>query len=73
MGLVTDGTLYDIPEGIVFSFPVTISFQGKVTVVKGLPISDFAREKMELTVKELQEEREVTMQFLGGGNVKGNL
>lgn len=67
MGLVTDGTLYDIPEGIVYSFPVTVQPGGEVSIVKNLQISDFAREKMDATAKELLEEREVAAQFLEGG------
>lgn len=70
MGLVSDGSLYDIPEGIVYSFPVTIQPGGEVQVVKGLTISDFAREKMEITSKELQEEKEIAIQFLQGGEGK---
>lgn len=70
MGLVSNGTLYGIPEGIVYSFPVTISSKGVVKVVEGLPISEFAREKMDLTAKELQDEREMTMEFL---NAEGKL
>jgi len=71
MGLVTDGTKYGVPEGIVYSFPVTISSKGEVTIVEGLSISDFATEKMEKTAKELCDERDLTMQFLAGeGNGK---
>lgn len=68
MGLVTDGTLYDIPEGIVYSFPVEILAGGEVHVVQGLLVSDFAREKMDTTAKELLEEREVASQFLEGAS-----
>ena len=67
MGLVTEGNWYDIPEGIVYSFPVRIKQGGVVEVVEGLQISDFAREKMDATAKELLEEREVAAQFLEGG------
>ena len=70
MGLVSDGTLYEITEGIVYSFPVNIQPGGKVDVVKGLTISDFARQKMDETAKELLEEREVAAQFLQGGDGK---
>lgn len=66
MGLMTDGSLYDIPEGIVYSFPVTIQPGGEVCVVQGREISDFAREKMEITAKELVEERDIATQFLLG-------
>lgn len=66
MGLMSDGTLYSVPEGIVYSFPVTIKPGGEVTVVQGRQISDFAREKMDVTTKELLEERDIATQFLQG-------
>lgn len=70
MGLVTDGSLYDIPEGIVYSYPVKIQPGGEVKVVQGLEISDFARSRMDATAAELLEEREVATQFLGGNEGK---
>lgn len=73
MGLVSSGNWYDIPEGIVYSFPVKILAGGVVQVVEGLEISDFAREKMDATAKELLEEREVAAQFLEGGGGEGKL
>lgn len=33
-------------------------------IVEGLPINDFSREKMELTAKELTEEKETAFEFL---------
>ncbi len=66
MGLVTDGTKYGIAEGIVYSFPVTISSKGEVTIIEGLPISDFATEKMEQTARELIEEKDMAIAFLAG-------
>lgn len=32
--------------------------------VEGLPINDFSREKMDLTAKELTEEKETAVEFL---------
>lgn len=32
--------------------------------VEGLPINDFSREKMDLTAKELAEEKETAVEFL---------
>ncbi|XP_022085982.1 malate dehydrogenase, cytoplasmic-like [Acanthaster planci] len=62
MGVVSDGS-YGVPEGLVYSFPVKIS--GKEwSIVQGLEISNFAREKMDLTAKELQGEKETALSFL---------
>ena len=70
MGVVSDGNTYGIPEGIVYSFPVSIKAGGTWEFVQGLSISDFAREKMDATAKELVEERDVASQFLSGAEGK---
>ena len=59
MGVFSDGS-YDTPAGVMFSFPVTIQ-AGKWSIVKGLNLSDFAKEKLALTGKELCEERDEAM------------
>lgn len=60
----SDGHLYDIPAGLIFSFPVRSVGGGKYEVVKDIKISDFCRSKIALTVKELTEEREVVKHLL---------
>merc|ERR1719422_2224160 len=59
MGVFSDGS-YNTPEGVMFSFPITIK-DGKWTIVQGLVMSDFAKGKLSLTGKELCEEREEAM------------
>lgn len=55
MGVLSDGS-YEAPKDVVFSFPVSIK-DGKWSIVQGLPISDFARQLLNVTGKELEEER----------------
>ncbi|XP_001605157.1 malate dehydrogenase, cytoplasmic isoform X2 [Nasonia vitripennis] len=55
MGVVSDGS-YGIPKDIVFSLPVTIQNK-QYKIVQGLNISSFARSKLDITAKELEEER----------------
>lgn len=55
MAVVSKGE-YGVPEGLVFSFPVTVE-QGRWTIVPNLAVDDFAKEKIQLTTKELEEER----------------
>nr|AAG17698.1 cytosolic malate dehydrogenase precursor [Nucella lapillus] len=55
MGVFSNGE-YGIPAGLMYSFPVTVANK-KVTIVEGLDINDFAREKMDLTAKELKDEK----------------
>mmetsp|Transcript_14302 Transcript_14302/g.2336 ORF Transcript_14302/g.2336 Transcript_14302/m.2336 type:complete len:108 (+) Transcript_14302:704-1027(+) len=56
MGVLSDGS-YGIDEGLCYSFPCTCS-GGDYTIVQGLDIDDFSREKMTLTRNELVEERD---------------
>merc|ERR1712241_1582841 len=60
MGVISDGS-YGIKEGLMYSYPVSISNK-QWTIVPGLEINDFAREKMDLTAKELEEELDAALQ-----------
>ena len=62
MGIPSDGS-YDVPEGIIYSYPVTIK-NGKYEIVQGLDIDDFSRERMEATRCELEEERDAVSALL---------
>lgn len=56
MAIPSDGS-YGIPQGVVFSFPVYIDAATREwSIVQGLELDDFARSKLQLTLKELQEE-----------------
>lgn len=59
MGVFSDGS-YGTPEGIMFSFPVTIKDK-KWTIVQGLEMSDFSNKMLGVTGAELCEEREEAM------------
>jgi malate dehydrogenase len=63
MGVPSDGS-YGIPEGIMYGVPVTTS-AGEYKRVEGLPIDPFSREKMDATLKELEEERAGVMPLIG--------
>jgi malate dehydrogenase len=56
MAVPSDGS-YDVPEGIITSFPVTTA-NGEWSIVQGLDVPEFSRERITKTVNELQEERE---------------
>ena len=62
MGVYSDGK-YDIPTGIIYSFPVKVKPDHTWSIVEGLPISNFAREKMDATAKELVSERDLALTF----------
>jgi len=56
MAIPSNGS-YGIPEGVIYSYPVTCK-QGEYSIVQGLSINDFSREKMQATHRELLEERD---------------
>jgi malate dehydrogenase len=62
MSVPSDGS-YDVPEGLISSFPCTTS-GGEWDIVQGLEIDDFSRERIDATVNELTEERD-TVKKLG--------
>ena len=55
MGVPSDGS-YGIPADVMYGVPVTTA-NGEYTRVAGLEIDAFSREKMDATLKELEEER----------------
>lgn len=63
MGIPSDGS-YGIPEGVLYGHPVTCR-NGRIEIVKGIEVSDFARARMNATLKELHEERDGVRQLLG--------
>ncbi|WP_229051769.1 malate dehydrogenase [Aeromicrobium sp. Leaf350] len=56
MAVASDGS-YGVPEGLIYSFPVTTS-NGSWSIVEGLDINDFSRARMDATAAELAEERD---------------
>jgi malate dehydrogenase len=56
MGIPSDGS-YGVPEGLISSFPVTTS-GGEYQIVQGLELNDFSRERVDISVAELADERE---------------
>ena len=56
MGIPSDGS-YGIPMDVMFGFPVTTQ-NGEYTIVQGLEIDAFSQERINLTLKELTEEKD---------------
>ena len=56
MAVASDGS-YGVEEGLISSFPVTCT-GGAWSIVEGLDVPDFSRERIERTVNELREERD---------------
>jgi malate dehydrogenase len=63
MGVPSDGS-YGIPKDVMYGFPVT-TVNGEYELVQGLEIDAFSRERMDATLKELEEERAGVSSLLG--------
>lgn len=62
MGVYSDGS-YGIEEGLIYSFPCVCK-DGDWSIVQGLDINEFSREKMTATEDELKEERNAVKSLL---------
>lgn len=62
MAVLSDGS-YGIDDGLVYSFPVTVS-DGKVSIVNGLEINPFSLERLHRNESELKEERQAIKHLL---------
>ena len=62
MAVPSDGS-YGIEEGVMYSYPVTIS-NGAYNIVQGLEINDFSRERMDLSDQELRQEKSAVSHLL---------
>ncbi len=62
MAIPSDGS-YDVREGLVYSYPVTIR-DGQYHIVQNLDIDDFSRERMQITERELLDEEDAVRQLL---------
>ena len=62
MGVPSDGS-YGIPEGLMYSFPVTCK-DGDYSIVQGLEIDEFSQSKLDATQKELEEEKDAVAKIL---------
>jgi malate dehydrogenase len=56
MAIPSDGS-YGVPEGLISSFPVTTS-GGTYSIVQGLALETFSRQRIDKSVGELGDERD---------------
>ena len=60
----SDGS-YGVTEGLISSFPVRADGNGGWEIVQGLEMNDFLRAKLDASVAELANERELVQDLLG--------
>lgn len=53
----SDGS-YGVPEGLICGFPLSTDGNGVVIIKKGLELSDFAKQKFQVSIDELISERQ---------------
>lgn len=61
MAVCSDGS-YGVQEGLISSFPVTVQ-DGQWSIVQGLELNDFSRQKIDASVAELADERDAVKQL----------
>jgi len=61
MAVPSDGS-YGVPEGLISGFPCTTK-NGEWSVVQGLDIDPFSRERIDASVAELGEERDAVAEL----------
>jgi malate dehydrogenase len=65
MATVSKGE-YGVPAGLVFGYPCRTDGQGGYSVVGGVPLDEFGKQKFQTTLNELLEEREAVRDLLAG-------
>lgn len=61
--VVSDGS-YGVPEGLIFGFPLKTTQEGKVEIIQGIELNDFAKAKIKITTEELESERQAVTDLI---------
>ncbi|HKY50366.1 MAG TPA: malate dehydrogenase [Candidatus Limnocylindria bacterium] len=61
--VVSDGS-YDVPKGLVSSFPLRSSGDGGFEIVRDVALDAFAKQKVAATIAELEKERDLVRDLL---------
>ena len=64
-GVISDRNPYDIPPGLIYSFPLRTDDSRTWSVVPGFAVGDDARKRLAASASELQSEREAVKDLLG--------
>ena len=63
MAVTSDGS-YDIPEGLIYSFPCTVNEAGDYEIVQGINLDERAYERAMNSARELMSERDAVKELL---------
>ena len=61
--IASDGS-YNVPEGLMCGFPLISLNDGSIEIKRDLVLSEFARSKFDISIKELESEREAVKHLL---------
>ncbi len=61
--IASDGS-YGVPEGLIFGYPLRTTSPGKVEIIQGLELNEFAESKIKVTTEELISEKEAVADLL---------
>ena len=61
--VVSDGS-YGVPEGLIFGFPLQTTQEGKIEIIQGIELNDFAKTKIKITTEELESERQAVADLI---------
>ena len=61
--IVSDGS-YGIPEGLIFGIPLRTNSNGKIEIIQGIELNEFAQTKIKVTTEELESEREAVSDLI---------
>jgi malate dehydrogenase len=64
VAVCSDGS-YEVPKGLMCSFPIEAAGKGKWKIVQGLKLDEFGKAKLAATVAELEEERAAAAAAVG--------
>ena len=64
IGMLSDGNSYGIQEGLIFSFPCRCTKEGRVEIVSGFRWDAFLKNRIQLTERELLEEKELVKGYV---------
>lgn len=62
----TDGNPYGLPEDLIFSMPCRSNGDGTYEVVGGVPWDEYLKSRIQVTLEELQSEKELVSEILNG-------
>jgi malate dehydrogenase len=61
--VASDGA-YDVPEGLICGYPLMTLSDGSVEIKRDLVLSDYAKEKFQISIDELSSEREAVKHLM---------